>query len=183
MPKYKLFKSGKETFIERRREDEGPFGLIFNKGAGEYMDDSFDDLVEAKDYCNKIIKEDPSTVFYIMIGEKIVDSVLDSAWHESEDRKSDYRYNIYSGMVVLFIATVISIAVMKFDMIAYHFIFSFGFTLLYLFLNRLNDRGSIDGLVVILILLILASISKPAIEKALELKHKAEQVDEHNDGT
>jgi uncharacterized membrane protein HdeD (DUF308 family) len=151
-----VFRAGKESFIGWHWEDGKSVGRILNQGAGVFLEERFVALADATAFCEGELAKDPSTVFYLLRGDDIIEAVLDEAYHAAEEKRKGRWYAVVSGAVVMILALIVSVMAMPFQEITGHVLFVAGMTLLYaLFLVIMGTRN-IEGAVLMPIVLVLA---------------------------
>jgi hypothetical protein len=165
MAPIKVFRSGKETFCEWRFEDGQSLGRILNQGAGTFLENEFSSPEEAKAFCDRELEKDASLIFYVMQGNDIIDAIQDDAFHSAEEKKQSRVFAAVSTVVVMLLASGVSVMFMPFQAMIYHLLFISGMGAFYLLLYSIGGGWNLESVVATIILLILISVAVPLLTK------------------
>ena len=165
MDPIKVFREGKGTFTEWRYENGKPFGRILNQGEGILLEEEFSSLEETKVFCGRELEKDASIIFHVMLGNDIIDTILNKAYHQAESKKENRTFAAISTAVVMLLATGVSVMFMPFQAMIYHALFIGGMGSFYLLLYSTGGNWNLENVVATIILLILLSIVVPLLTK------------------
>jgi hypothetical protein len=165
MAPVKVFREGKGTFSEWRFENGQSLGSILNQGEGVFLENEFSSLEEAKAFCEKELGKDASLIFNVMQGKDIIGYVLNDAYQIAKEKKEDRIYAAVSMVVVILLASGVSVFIMPFESMLYHLLFVSGMGGFYFLLYLIGAHWNLESVVAIIILLILISVSVPLLIK------------------
>lgn len=134
------------------------------------MPETFASPMDATRFCKERLADHPALVFYIMIGEEIVDTVMNSEYHELQARRQAMVFSIVSTVVIALAALAISAFVIRFETLDGHAIFVAVMVILYLTMLVLNGARNVDGAIFMAFVLLLAAIAGPPIKKLVDEK-------------
>ena len=160
-----VFCQGKGTFTETRFENDQSISRILNQGEGFFVESDFSSLEEAKAYCERKLTKDASLIFYIMRGKDIIDYVQNDAYQLAKEKKEDRIYTAVSTVVVVLLASSVSVFIMPFQTMIYHVFFIGGMGAFYLLLYSAGGRWNLESVVATIILLVLLSVVVPLLAK------------------
>ena len=160
-----VFCQGKGTFTETRFENGQSISRIHNQGEGYFVESDFSSLEEAKAYCERKLAKDASLIFYIMRGKDIIDYVQNDAYQLAKEKKEDRIYTAVSTVVVVLLASSVSVFIMPFQTMIYHVFFIGGMGAFYLLLYSAGGRWNLESVVATIILLVLLSVVVPLLAK------------------
>jgi len=159
----KVFREGKETFCEWRYEDGKPLGRILNQGEGFFLEPEFSSLEEARAFCQRELEKDASPFFHVLQGDDIIASVYNDAYHTAKDKKENRIYAAVSLVIVMLLATAVSLLFMPFQATTHHVMFIGGMGGFYLLLYSIGEHWNLEGVAVVIMLLVLLSILVPLL--------------------
>ena len=151
-----VFRADKETFVGWHWEDGKSVGRILNQGEGVFLEERFVALADATAFCEGELAKVPSTVFYLLRGNDIIDAVLEEAYHVAEEKRKGRWYAVVSGAVVMMLALIVSVMAMPFQEITGHVLFVVGMALVYALLLAIMGTRNIESAVLMPIVLVLA---------------------------
>ena len=160
-----VFCQGKETFTETRFENGRSISRILNQGEGCFVESDFSSLEEAKVYCERRLANDASLIFYIMHGKDIIDYVQNDTYQLAKEKKEDRIYTAVSTIVVVLLASSVSVLIMPFQAIIYHAYFISSMGAFYLLLHSTGGRWNLDNVVVVVFVLTIISVTVPLLTK------------------
>ena len=174
----RLFLAGKGTTCEWRFDTGVGRARILNEGEGTLLPDTFASADEARQYCGQRLAKDSALVFHVMTGDEIVDTVLDSEYHEAKARRGAQIYSIVSTFAIALAALAISAFVVRYETLEGHALFVATMVSLYLMLLFTGGRRNIDGLIAMIFVLMLAAILGAPIKELFENEHTSWRFDE-----
>lgn len=174
----RLFLAGKGTVCEWRFDTGVGRARIMNEGDGSFLPDTFETPVEARQYCEQRLADDPALVFHIIIGEDIVDTVMDSEYHEAKAGRRALIYSVVSTFAIALVAFAVSAFVIRYETLEGRAIFVAAMVGLYLMLLLTGGRRNIDGLIAMIFVLLLAAILGSPIKELFEKMHTSWRSDE-----
>jgi lipopolysaccharide export LptBFGC system permease protein LptF len=160
-----VFCQGIGTFTETRFENGQSISRIHNQGEGFFIKNNFSSLEEAKAYCERKLENNASLIFYIMRGKDIIDYVQNDAYQLAKEKKEDRIYTAASTIVVVLLASSVSVFIMPFQTMIYHVFFIGGMGAFYLLLYSAGGRWNLESVVATIILLVLLSVVVPLLAK------------------
>ena len=160
-----VFCQGKGTFTETRFENGQSISRILNQGEGFFVESDFSSLEEAKAYCERKLAKDASLIFYIMYGKDIIDYVQNDAYQLAKEKKENRIYTAVATVVVMLLASSVSVFIMPFQAMIYHAYFISGIGAFYLLLHSTGGRWNLDNVVVVVFVLIIISVTVPLLTK------------------
>ena len=165
MTHIKVFRQGKGTFCESRFENGRSAGRILNQGEGIFLDNTFLTAEEAKAFCETELEKDASLVFYVVLGENIIDYIQNDAYHDTIEAKQNRLFVAVTMVIVMLLASVVCFIFMPFQSPLYDALFIAAMGILYLMLNSVGGRMNVEGIVLMTIILILLSIMVPMLSR------------------
>jgi len=160
-----VFCQGKGTFTETCFENGRSISRILNQGEGFFVENDFPSPEKAKAYCERMLANDASLIFYIMRGKDIVDYVQNDAYQLAKEKKEDRIYTAVSTIVVVLLASCVSVFIMPFQVVIYHAYFISGMGAFYLLLHSIGGRWNLDNVVVVVFVLIIITVTVPLLAK------------------
>jgi hypothetical protein len=110
-----------------------------------------------------------------MRGSDIIDAIQNDAYHLAKEKKQNRIYAAVSTVIVMLLALGVSIMIMPFQAMIYHFLFIGGMGILYLLVYSIGGRWNLEGVVAIIILLVLISAVTPLLIKHAEVTQEDER--------
>ena len=160
-----VFCQGLGAFTETRFENGRSISRILNQGEGFFVESDFSSLEEAKAYCERKLAKDASLIFYIMRGKDIIDYIQNDAYQLAKEKKEDRIYTAVSTVVMVLLASSVSVFIMPFQTMIYHVFFIGGMGAFYLLLYSTGGRWNLESVVATIILLVLLSVVVPLLAK------------------
>jgi hypothetical protein len=160
-----VFCQGKGTFTVTHFENGQSISRIHNQGEGFFVKNNFSSLEEAKAYCERKLAKDASLIFYIMSGKDIIDYVQNDAYQLAKEKKEDRTYTAVSTVVVVLLASSVSVFILPFQAVIYHAYFISGMGAFYLLLHSTGGRWNLDNVVAVVFILIINSVTVPLLTK------------------
>ena len=164
----KIFKDGKGTCCEWHFEDGDNRGRIFKQGEGSFFAQEFSSLAEAKRFCQKQLTEDPASMFHMMVGDDIVETVMDQKYHRQKEKRSRLVYCLVSSTVFAVIAVLVAAAFVHLETFMGYALFVGAILLIYLLFLGIMGTGNIEAAMVMVIILFFAAVGGPTIKGILE---------------
>jgi lipopolysaccharide export LptBFGC system permease protein LptF len=100
-----------------------------------------------------------------MRGKDIIDYVQNDAYQLAKEKKEDRIYTAASTIVVVLLASSVSVFIMPFQTMIYHVFFIGGMGAFYLLLYSAGGRWNLESVVATIILLVLLSVVVPLLAK------------------
>ena len=172
----RIFRAGRDTCCEWRFDAGVGRGRILKPGSGVFIDPRFKSLLDAREFCEKELERDNSLILYMMDGDDIVDTVMDVAFHEAEQKRSGLIYAIISSTIIAAAAFGISIGLIRFESTYGHIAFVAGMTMLYILMLWTMGTGNIDSAVAMIMILVLTALLVTQIRKHHEPKNSLNPV-------
>ena len=160
-----MFREGKGTFCEWDYENGKPVGRILNQGEGIFLKEEFSSAEDAKLFCQKELHKDASPFFHVLQEDDIIDTVYDREYHIAKDKKENRTYAAVSLVVVMLLASGVSVLFMPIQAMTYHVLFVGGIGGFYLLLYSIGGHWNLESVAAVIMLLVLLSIFVPLFSK------------------
>lgn len=106
---FMVLKSGKNTMTKLDIADDFR-STITSLGGGHYLEKDYSSLDEAIRDCAALVKKNAADVYYVMEDDTILETVMDSDFHETESRRRERRTRFVGALVVSLISAVVLFA-------------------------------------------------------------------------
>ncbi len=169
-----VFLTGRDTQGELRFENGITRHTITRQGKGHFLERSFATIQEAKDFCEGELKRNPSDFYYLMEGDLIVETVLDSKFQENKQRRSELIFAVVSTAFFTLVGWGVSSDLFP-GLLYARLVFALGVGALYAFFLLVTGRGNVEAAITMTILLILFGVAVGPIHEALKRNHLLNQ--------
>jgi len=162
----RVLRAGKDTKTRLRFKKNGvPEHTLLSAGSGQFLPGEYLDVSDARAVGQSEVEKEPSAVLYIVVGDNILDVIMDQEYQRQLEEKRGRIYAVVSTAAVSVIAMCISISVLPFTSTLEHGFFTAGAALLYMVLLFISGPRNVHALIMIGILLILTIFLAPSIQE------------------
>jgi len=169
----KVFRHGKGTRTRLEFVEGKPRHTLTQAGAGRFLNDNFQTLEDASNFCFAELQKDESAILYITEGELILKMVLNHAFHEAKKYEAGRRYAVLSSLAFALISWLIVTTMSPFASTGANLALAGGAVLFYILLLCLYGTRNVEAAIVMTLLLVLLCTLLPALKRARDKARKA----------
>jgi hypothetical protein len=163
----RVFRGGAGTAVVWEKVSHGdPVGKIKSVGIGTFINQEFDSLREAKEFCEAEVERTKDGAFYLMIGDSILQEIAGFEEMQSKLRKSDMVYGITSTTAIGVIAAIGFLATSPFHSLYANLSLAIIAIVFYILFLWVFGLGNIEAAVAMVVLLSCAFLIITAVKQS-----------------
>ena len=155
----KVLRAGRSTRTMLRFKNGVQESTLLNIGHGIFLGNDYENQADARRACDSALSHDPSAIIHIVLGDKILETVLDLEFQRKKNKKKKAIYSVILTIVIFALPLNISLFLMPFTSLLGHGLFIGGMTFLYVLALFIYGAGNFEALIVMIIFLSLIAFS------------------------
>lgn len=175
----RVFRSGAGTVVVWEKVSHGdPMGKIESVGTGTFVNQEFDSLRKAKEFCEAEVERMPEDSFYLMMGDDVLQEIASFEKMQSKLRKSDLIYGITSTLVIGAIAAIGFFVTSPFQSVYANIALAIVAMVFYVLFLGIFGLGNIEAAVTMVIFLscaflVISAVKKPRARQEKQIQSSA----------
>src|SRR4051794_25102302 len=102
----RVLRQGKGTFLTVRFSDGKAERTLIRRGAGVFLEPTFETEQAAADFCTEELRKDPTAILYILEGNSILRTFLDKDRQQTLERIRGRQFGIRSTLLFSFLSVI-----------------------------------------------------------------------------
>ncbi len=172
--KIKIFRADDKTKITWEFRSRRSVGRMAEKGGGEFLNETFATLFDARMHCQTLLARNPDAILYLFDGEFFLDLREEPVQTVAEQRAENLKICAITSVVIALISYCVAVLLIGFVNPLSHVLFILailGFYWLSYFANAGNNGESVISVIMILI---LAWVGIPKLRKVMGIQNRIE---------